>query len=111
MTFSKLHHIENRQSAAHVLQSKISVEALEATQKLVLKSCGIQHAYLHVPLAAFEDSGFFCVLYSLTDKVIYLLFQFCPGSQLPARRSFNVTLCKTAAMSTRAQVVMTLLLL
>ena len=52
----------------------MSVEALEATQKLVLKSCGIQHAYLHVPLAAFEDSGFFCVLYPLTDKVAYPLF-------------------------------------
>jgi len=94
MTFSKLHHIEKRQSAAHVLQS-----------------CGIQHAYLHVPLAAFEDSGFFCVLYSLTDKVIYLLFQACPGFQLLARRSFDVTFCKTAAILTKAQVVMMLLLL
>ncbi len=53
----------------------MSVEALEATQKLVLKSCAIQHAYLHVPLAAFEDSGFFCVLYPLTDKVGYALSQ------------------------------------
>ncbi|DBA84289.1 TPA: hypothetical protein ACH3X2_006343 [Trebouxia sp. C0005] len=50
--------------------SKMSVEALEAIQKLVLKSCNIQHAYLHVPLAAFEDSGFFCILYSLTDKAL-----------------------------------------
>jgi len=89
VTVSKLHHTEKRQSAAHVLQSKLSVEALETTQKLVLKSCGIQHAYLHVPLAAFEDSGFFCVLYSLTDKVTYPLFKFCPGFQLPARRSFT----------------------
>ncbi|KAA6419835.1 MAG: CDPK-related kinase [Trebouxia sp. A1-2] len=48
----------------------MSVEALEAIQKLVLKSCNIQHAYLHVPLAAFEDSGFFCILYSLTDKAL-----------------------------------------
>ena len=45
------------------------LEALEATQKLVLKSCGIQHAYLHLPLAAFEDSGYFCVLYAVMDKV------------------------------------------
>jgi len=89
VTVSKLHHIEKRQSAAHLLQSKMSVEALEATQKLVLKSCGIQHAYLHVPLAAFEDSGFFCVLYSPTDKVAYRRFKICPGSQLPARRSFT----------------------
>ena len=73
----------------HLLQSKMSVEALEAIQKLVLKSCNIQHAYLHVPLAAFEDSGFFCILYSLTDKVAYPLFQTCPGFQLPARRSFT----------------------
>ena len=75
MKVSKLHHIDNRQSAAHLLQSKMSVEALEATQKLFLKSCGIHHAYLHVPLAAFEDSGFFCVLYPLTDKVAYPLSQ------------------------------------
>ena len=67
----------------------MSVEALEATQKLVLKSCGIQHAYLHVPLAAFEDSGFFCVLYPLTDKVAYPLFKINPGFQLPARRPFT----------------------
>ncbi len=87
MTVSKLHHNEKRKSAAHLLQSKVSVEALEATQKLVLKSCGIQHAYLHVPLAAFEDAGFFCVLYPLTDKVAYPLVKICPGSQLQARRS------------------------
>ena len=55
----------------------MSLEALEATQKLVLKSCGIQHAYLHLPLAAFEDSGFFCVLYAVMDKVGLFLTPAC----------------------------------
>ena len=51
------------------LQSKLSVEDLEAKQRLVLRSCGVRHPYLHLPLAAFEDAGFFCVVFAVMDQV------------------------------------------
>lgn len=47
----------------------MSLQELESKQKLVLRSCGIQHPYLHLPWAAFEDSGSFCILYAVMDKV------------------------------------------
>ncbi|KAL3158083.1 hypothetical protein ABBQ32_011687 [Trebouxia sp. C0010 RCD-2024] len=46
----------------------MSHEDLESKQKLVLRSCGVQHIYLHLPLAAFEDAGCFCVLYPVMDQ-------------------------------------------
>ena len=51
------------------VQSKLSFEDLESKQRLVLRSCGVQHPYLHTPLAAFEDAGTFCILYNVMDQV------------------------------------------
>ena len=52
----------------------MSVEDLDAKQRLVLRSCGVQHQYLHLPLAAFEDAGFFCVLFAVMDQVGHIVF-------------------------------------
>lgn len=68
--YLKLSQLSPRSSAyCGLVQGKLLDEDLDTKQKLVLRSCGVQHAYLHLPLAAFEDSGLFCVLYATMDQV------------------------------------------
>ena len=54
------------------VQSQLLVADLDAKQRLVLRSCGVQHPYLHLPLAAFEDAGFFCILFAVMDQVWHI---------------------------------------
>ena len=56
------------------------LQNVESKQKLVLRSCGIQHPHLHLPWAAFEDAGFFCIMFEIMDQV------HLPGAQ-PQLRS------------------------
>ena len=70
----------------------MSLQELESKQKLVLRSCGIQHPYLHLPWAAFEDSGSFCILYAVMDKVR------C-ATKVPAQGCSSVLFCEDHTMA------------